>query len=170
MVVGFDMVGGESMMQLTGCTSHCDRHGCWASSGRNLTAHEVVVSESRWNRFILVHVREQAVLMECTATKCGEHGLCAQGAAVDAEGCIFQQNGGCDVLANKYVAMAVVVMKGCRSSQHKAEGYSAMYGARLKSVNSFSDGDKEGCGVSEGGNMTMEKLTVDGVCQSGTLS
>lgn len=92
-----------------------------ALHGGMLNAHEVVVrSECRRTGFYLEELREQAVLRECTATKCVEHGayVCAQGAPVDAEGCSFQHNGGCGIRATKG---AIVVMRGCRSTQNKAQ-------------------------------------------------
>lgn len=145
---GFEAQGVDSVMELSCCTSHRDSIGCVVFSGSKLTAREVVVSESGRDGFELQDVPEEAVLKECAATRCGGHGVCAYAAAVDAEGCSFQQNKGCGVLAN---FVAVVVMRGCRSSQNEAEGYCAKKGVHLKVINSFIDGDKEGCRVSKGG-------------------
>lgn len=61
-------------------------------------------------------------------------------------------------------------MKNCSSRQNKDVGYYSGAGARVRVTNSSSDGDAAGCQVSAGHELIMEYVTLNEVCQSGTLS
>lgn len=163
---GFRAEGDASVIEITSCTSQPDGSGCTVRDGVKLTARKMVVSESRGGGFFLLDLEEESVLRECTTTKCEDNGVyAARCHTVDAKGCTFQDNGGCGVRATR----GAVVMRGCRSSQNKGEGYKAVHEAKMKVINSLSDGDKQGCGISHGGELTMEAMIEYGVCQSGTL-
>lgn len=165
---GYFVQGAGSVMELTECTSTGDVMGCMVRNGAKLTAHKVHVSESKCNGFEAHSWAGpvEAMLWGCTATKCEEHAVHARTSGVHVEGCSFHQNGGCGALTT---SKAVIFMQGCCSSQNMGEGYSAEFGAKVLVTSSFSDGDKSGCMASEFGELTMDEVTVDGVCQSGTL-
>lgn len=163
---GYKATGNRSILDLTGCGSSRDGCGCCASNGAMLAAREVAVRDSRLNGFKVGNSGE-AVLRQCTASSCGVYGVCVlAGARVNAEGCRLERSGTCGAFATK---CAVVVLQDCSSSENKGEGYSATDEAQVTVRDSSSDGDMRGCGVLEGGVLTMECVTVDGVCQSGTL-
>lgn len=165
---GFSCEGYESSLKLNSCTSKGDSFGCWMSGGQ-LSATDVDVSNSRMSGF---HVEfGKAVLKQCSATKCGVSGVSVSGSSsgnpgTEVQGCTLQQNVGSGVLA---VDKAVVVVRECHSSHNGEEGYKASSRADMTVSNSSSDGDTGGCGVSDGGKLTMENVSVDSILKSGTL-
>lgn len=64
----------------------------------------------------------------------------------------------------------VNIQSGCSSSGNMAEGYCSQTGAQMTVCNSSSDGDKHGCGVIIGGQLTMDRVTVDGFAMHGSAS
>lgn len=90
--------------------------------------------------------RTKCRLTRCTAIECADTSFSAggQGTQLEAE--------------------------DCSSSQSKCAAYIAESGAKLSAMNSSSAGDAVGCKVTGGEVLTMKKVTVDGVGQSGTLA
>lgn len=70
----------------------------------------------------MVYERGSAVLQECTASNCGMHKVSAEyeGSRLEVDACTLQQNGRIGAFASMH---AVVEMRGCSSSGHKAPGY-----------------------------------------------
>ena len=108
------------------------------------------------------------VLTECSAESCPRAGISTtcQETKIHVERCTIKQNGQRGVEAEQ---RAVVTVKGCHSSQHGTAGYHAVDEAEMKVSSSVSEGDKQGCSADEGGQLTMEEVTVDGTHQSGQL-
>ena len=116
------------------------------------------------------------MLTDCSAESCGDAGVYTFGytsgsinleSKVCVEGCTFKQNVTGGVVAEGQ--QAVVTVKGCHSSQHDCAGYHATGKARMTVSSSVSEGDAQGCSADQGGQLTMEEVTVDGTIQSGHL-
>ena len=164
---GYFVRGAGSVMELSHCSSDKDLFGCSAADGGWLKASNCVASSCGMAGFT-VYPRGSAVLDTCSARCCNGAGARAmgEGARLVLEGCCLQDNG---VWGAKAMDDAVVEVNGCSSSGHQHAGYWAEDRGHMTVKNSISDGDRKGCGVSGGGWLTMEGVTVDGGQQSGQL-
>ena len=135
-----------------------------------------------------LHCEEFDAVVHASGCTFESNGLCGVLAEhmvdVTVEKCTFQSNGECGVKAEgaapehalehafQHVRTrdtAEGTVKGCHSSQHSIAGYLAVGDASMKVSGSISEGDKAGCCASEGGQLTMGNVTVDGVLQTGQL-
>ena len=159
---------GASVLEVTDCVSDQDTRGCHVCDGAMLRATRVAVTRSTREGYC-VYLRGHAVLNECSAKACGTDGVftCHAASKVHAEGCTFQSNGRCGVMA-QHEAEATV--KGRHSSQHSsAAGYRALSRAQMKVSGSVSEGDQEGCSADLKGQLTMKDVIVNGSTESGQL-
>lgn len=167
-VSGYQVHGKGSRLYLTGCTSNGDTRGCQATETGNLTATMVNVSGTEQSGFVAGSGGE-AVLQKCSAVQCGVHGMYARdaGSRMEVHTCNVQQNVGCGVIAD--LGAKVEVTESC-SSRNKMAGYQAQHQARLVVGNSFSNSDKGGCRVCDGGKLVMEGIREDGLLKTGVLT
>lgn len=164
---GYYVYGEGSFMQLTDWHSNCNNAGCVAGFAGKLNACRLVVCKSK-TMGVVVMDGAHAALQHCAISGCAQEvRVSAQGSQVKMEYCTVQNSELCAVSGEHE---PVLDATDCRSSGNKGVNFSAWSRARMTVSNSTSDGDKEGCQVGEGGQVTMEVFVVDGVSKSGTLA
>jgi hypothetical protein len=167
--VGFSSEDSGSDVELHACSSIGDAYGVCVTNGGRLRANMTHISQSQHGGFDVDSA--EAFLTQCSATKCCGPGMFVSGiggrAELHVEASTIEQNSGCGILAGRN---ALAIVQGCRSRGNQEEGYKARWnGASMTVVESSSEGDKEGCVVSDGGGLCMKHVEVDGVLKSGTL-
>jgi hypothetical protein len=168
--VGYTCGDSGSSLALHSCTSDGDAYGCCVTSGGNLNAIKVHVSRSEFCGFDIDSA--DAVLSQCSAVGCSGPGMYVSGfdgtARLEVEGCLLEHNQGCGILAGRNAA---AIVRRCKSRGNGEAGYLARWnGAQMTVLNSSSKRDNGGCGVREGGVLSMDNVKVDGVVWSDPIS